>query len=69
MNTDRKQQLRILALRFGGCGCKNGCQIEQYADESMQDKPNGRFSVCELEADEHGIPLPGKGEDDEYEDD
>ena len=62
MTTNRKEQLQILLGRFGTCGCKDRCQVQEHVDENARNKPNGRFSVCELEADEHGIEIPTKEE-------
>jgi hypothetical protein len=68
MTDDREHQVRILARKFGFCGCKHHCQLEQYGEEGNESKPRGRFSVCELEADKYGIEVPEKGEGGEYED-
>lgn len=58
-----QRQLEVIAGRFGGCGCEAQCQVEQYGDVDMQNKPNGRFSVCELLAAQRGIKLPAKKEE------
>lgn len=53
-----KEQLQTLADRFGGCGCTQHCQMEQYGDEGKETKPRGRFSACKLEAEKTGVRLP-----------
>lgn len=58
-----KKQMKVLLARFGTCRCDKTCQVEQYADESMRDKPGGRYSVCEIEAEKNGLPLPMHRED------
>lgn len=59
-----KNELEFMAKTFGGCGCKNHCAREQYTrDEAPEHKPNGRYSVCEVQADELGIAIPGKEEE------
>lgn len=63
-----KAELQVLASRFGGCGCKQQCAREQYSREEAGDrKPRGRFTVCEIQADELGICIPGRdaGNDDD----
>jgi hypothetical protein len=55
---DRKTVCEALMKRFGPCRCASHCQVEQHADEDMQDKPGGRYSVCEIEAEKLGIPVP-----------
>lgn len=56
-----KAELKVLANKFGGCGCKHACAREQYSREEAPDhKPRGRFTVCEIQADELGIDLPGR---------
>lgn len=57
-----KQKMEFMAKQFGFCRCKSACQVEQYADPDMQDKPGGRYSVCEVEADKCGIKVPAKEE-------
>lgn len=59
----RKQQLEVLAARFGFCGCKDRCQWE-HGENGNDSKPRGRSSVCELEAEQLGIEMPDK-EDEE----
>lgn len=54
----RKKELMTLIARFDFCRCTKHCQREQYADEAMQDKPGGRYSVCEIEAGDHDITVP-----------
>lgn len=62
---DRKTQVKTLLAHFGTCGCTSHCQVEQYGDPDMaaDNKPNGRFSQCELECDKLGIPVPEKAEE------
>lgn len=67
LKDDKKKMLKILAVRFGFCGCRLRCQMEKYGENGNESKPRGRYSVCELEADQHDIPVPEKGEDGEYE--
>lgn len=55
---DRKTVVKELAKRFGGCGCKDRCEMEQYGDDGNDRKPRGRFSVCEVEADHLGVKIP-----------
>lgn len=57
-----KQELEVLMQHFGPCRCDGRCQVEQHADEEMQDKPGGIYSVCEIEAEKHGIPVPPREE-------
>lgn len=66
VNMDRKKQVELLLARFGTCGCKDHCQKEQYAaeEEANKNKPNGRFSQCEVECDKLRIPVPEKTEED-----
>lgn len=59
---DRKTIVKELAKRFGGCGCKERCEVEQYGEDGMDRKPRGRFSVCELEADRLGVEVPERNE-------
>lgn len=54
----REEQQKILLEKFGTCGCKGHCEVEQYPEPSMQDKPGGRYSVCEVEAQDLGIWEP-----------
>jgi hypothetical protein len=59
----RKMIVKGLAKRFGGCGCKRQCQVEQYGEETgSESKPRGRFSVCEIEADRLGVTLPERND-------
>lgn len=62
--TDRKTQMQVLLAHFGTCGCNSHCQKEQYGDEdeANSNKPNGRFSQCEVECQTLGIPVPEKAE-------
>jgi len=55
---DRKELLKELARRFGGCGCKDACQVEQFGEDGNNRKPCGRFSVCEVEADKLRVMVP-----------
>lgn len=62
---DRKTVVETLAKQFGGCGCKTHCEREQACgddEEWMGNKPNGRYAVCEIEAEELGVALPNKEE-------
>lgn len=59
-----KAELQVLATKFGGCGCKHSCAREQYSREEVgEHKPRGRFTVCEIQADELGINIPGRKEE------
>lgn len=53
------KKLETLLAHFGTCGCKHHCAKEQYADENDQNeaKPNGRYSICEIEAEDCGIQI------------
>ena len=53
-----RAELEALARRFGGCGCKDRCPLEQYGESGTDQKPNGMFSVCEIEADQRGVTIP-----------
>lgn len=55
---NEKQKLETLMAHFGPCRCENACQVEQFSDERDRNKPGGRFSVCELDAEKHGIKIP-----------
>jgi hypothetical protein len=61
----RKTQVETLLANFGTCGCKYACQVEQFGDpnEADENKPNGRFSQCEIECEKLGIPVPEKAEE------
>jgi hypothetical protein len=66
--SDRKTVVETLAKHFGGCGCKTRCEREQACGDDgewMDSKPNGRFSVCEIEADDLGVTLLGADSEDE----
>lgn len=56
----RKDELLVLLERFGSCGCKERRETQQYGDAGAGRKPGGRFSVCEIEADQHGLDIPKK---------
>lgn len=58
-----KEQMKVLLTNFGTCRCDKACQVEQYSDESMRDKPGGRYSVCEIEAEKNGLKIPPREED------
>lgn len=34
--------------------------VEQYGEQGRDQKPNGRFSVCEAEAMDLGVEIPKK---------
>lgn len=57
---DRKTVVKELAKRFGGCGCKDRCEMEQYGEGGNARKPRGRYSVCEREADRLGVEITKK---------
>lgn len=60
IETLTKKQKQVLAKKFGGCGCKTHCAKEQFSVEQADDmKPMGRFTVCEIEAEELGLSLKG----------
>jgi hypothetical protein len=61
----RKEELQVLLKRFGSCRCTEACPMEQYGEDGADDKPRGRFSVCELEADRCGLLLPEAPPEDE----
>lgn len=44
----QKEELQLLLKRFGKCGCKDRCMLEQFGESGADRKPRGRFSVCEL---------------------
>jgi hypothetical protein len=54
----RKDELQVLLKRFGSCRCTEACPMEQYGENGADDKPRGRFAVCELEADMWRLLLP-----------
>lgn len=57
------EELKALARKFGGCGCKDRCAREQYCrEEAPSHKPRGRFTVCEIQAEKLGIHLPAREE-------
>ena len=63
---DRKTVVETLAKNFGGCGCKHRCEREQSCgddEEWMANKPNGRFSVCEIEAEDLGVKVPKQNDE------
>jgi hypothetical protein len=55
-----REQVEALAKRFGGCGCKDRCEMEQYGEAGADRKPRGRFSVCEVEAEQRDVKIPRK---------
>lgn len=60
---DKKRNMEVLARHFGGCGCKGRCEREQRCgddDRWLDRKPRGRFSVCEIEAEELEVRLTVK---------
>lgn len=60
---ENKQKMETLMKHFGPCRCDGHCQVEQVSDESMREKPGGRYSVCEVEAEKHGIQVPPREEE------
>ena len=56
---DRKKVCTKLLSQFGTCECKRHCAREQYTpEEAGEHKPRGRYSVCEIEAQDLGIWQP-----------
>ena len=60
----REEEIEVLFKKFGTCGCKNGRAQEQYGGDPdwKERKPQGRFSVCGVEAGDLGIEI-SEGED------
>lgn len=53
-----KSTMQELANRFGGCGCKDRCEMEQFGEAGVDRKPRGRLSVCEVDAEILGLKMP-----------
>lgn len=59
-----KDELQVMASNFGGCGCKTHCAREQFSREEVgENKPNGRYTACEVQADELGIEYKKEAEE------